>query len=262
MGYPKGKPDLVEVPCRRALQPIPGADGGRSLNPYVSGIRRGARQDGAVGIKANLVSLLQEEVKAHHLRTSTVWIGTSIEPYNSAEQSLQLVRQALALLCRHEIPVQLLTSSPLVTRDADLLAASGAVVNILLPTLGTGLLAWSEPAGATAAERLSTVTLLAETGVCVRVGIAPLIPGATDLASSIERVAAAARSAGASEIWTSYARMRTGVRIPGQALLARPHGPSLPGSTPAAPAAAHHLAPKRRKLPQETVSPAEQLFLL
>lgn len=54
--------------------------------------------------------------------------------------------------------------------------------------------------------------MLAEAGICVGVGMAPILPGLSDDPAQLEAAVAAARGAGAQAIWASVVHLRPGVR--------------------------------------------------
>ena len=70
----------------------------------------------------------------------------------------------------------------------------------------------TEPGTAPPASRLEAVRRLAEAGVHVGVGIAPILPGLSDRPEQLEAVVRQARAAGAASIWASVVHLRPGVR--------------------------------------------------
>jgi DNA repair photolyase len=56
------------------------------------------------------------------------------------------------------------------------------------------------------------VRALADAGIDVGVGMAPILPGLSDRAEQLEAVVRAAREAGAGGIWASVVHLRPGVR--------------------------------------------------
>ncbi len=127
-------------------------------------------------------------------------IGTATDPYQPAERRFRITRGILEALARHPgLQVVIITKSPLVTRDADLLARlarhSTVEVHVSLITVDRELARRIEPRAPTPEARLRAVARLRAAGVRVRVNAMPVLPGITDapaqLAALVERVAAA-----------------------------------------------------------------------
>src|ERR1700730_8888166 len=91
----------------------------------------------------------------------------------------------------------LLTKSPMIVRDVDLLAdlarVASAEVFFSITTVDLELWRTVEPGTANPFHRLRAMRTLRDAGVPAGVMMAPILPGLTDSAASIEAVAAAAR---------------------------------------------------------------------
>jgi len=94
--------------------------------------------------------------------------------------------------------MSLLTKSPMVVRDLDLLAelagVASAEVFFSITTVDLELWRTVEPGTANPFHRLRAMRTLREAGVRAGVMMAPVLPGITDSADSIAAVAAAARA--------------------------------------------------------------------
>jgi DNA repair photolyase len=101
------------------------------------------------------------------------------------------------LLLDHANPMSLLTKSPMIVRDVDLLAdlarVAYAEVFFSITTVDLDLWPTLEPGTANPFHRLRAMRTLREAGVPAGVMMAPILPGLTDSVGSIEAVAAAAR---------------------------------------------------------------------
>ena len=115
------------------------------------------------------------------------------------------MRGVLAALRDARAPFHVTTRSPLVVRDADLLAAcarrANVSVNVSIATLDEALAREIEPTVAPPRQRLRTVRTLAAAGVPVGVAVAPVLPELTDADDSMAAVVHAAADAGASHVW-------------------------------------------------------------
>ena len=70
----------------------------------------------------------------------------------------------------------------------------------------------TEPGTAPPASRLRAVSALADAGIDVGIGMAPILPGLSDGPEQLEAVVRAAREAGARGIWAAVVHLRPGVR--------------------------------------------------
>ena len=117
---------------------------------------------------------------------------------------------------RASTPFSIVTRGPLVVRDIDVLQEAssrvGARVYVSIPTLDDRVWRTTEPGTAPPRSRLAAVRRLAEAGIHVGVGIAPILPGLSDLPEQLEAIVREARAAGASNIWASVVHLRPGVR--------------------------------------------------
>ncbi len=106
------------------------------------------------------------------LRKDGVVIGTATDPYQPAERRYRVTRGVLEAIAEHPgIPVSIITKSPLVTRDVDVLARIAAradvTVHVSLITLDRDLARRIEPRAPTPESRLRAVARLREAGIDV-----------------------------------------------------------------------------------------------
>ena len=85
-------------------------------------------------------------------------------------------------------------------------------VTFSLPTVDEDVWRTTEPGTAPPRSRLEAVRRLAEAGVDVGVGLAPILPGLSDRPGQIEEVVHAAKAAGARGVWAAPVHLRPGVR--------------------------------------------------
>jgi DNA repair photolyase len=212
------RPEYVVVQCKSALNRVYNMPFRWSLNPY-AGCRHScvycfARQfyvqadHGTRGqfaarilVKENFAWMLRQELSKPTWRGESVVLGTATDPYQPAEGRFRLARATLEALLRHENPFSMLTKSPLVVRDVDLLAALARVASVRVylsvTTVDLGLWRTVEPGTANPFHRLAALRTLRQAGVPAGVLMAPIMPGLTDSLASIEAVASAAREHGA-----------------------------------------------------------------
>jgi DNA repair photolyase len=220
-------------PCRSALTQVRGMPFRWSLNPYMGCVHRCTfcyvrhfeqradrpsddRYGRSIRVKANVAQVLRRELARRTWRHEEVAVGTATDPYQPAEGRFRLTLACLAELVASGTPFSIVTRGPLVVRDVDLLAHASREVSVSvylsLPTLDERVWRTTEPGTAPPSSRLRAIRTLADRGIDVGVGLAPILPGLSDAPEQLEAVVRAARAAGARTIWASVVHLRPGVR--------------------------------------------------
>lgn len=223
-----GKRQVQEVPVRQALTDF--TMGGNvsgvawSLNPYAgchhacaycyvpSTIHAERQRWGSyVLVKRGIARRLEEELGRKDLRT--VYLSTATDPYQPVEAERQLTRKLLTRLAREGWPVEILTRSPLVLRDVDVLHRfSHLRVGLSVPTLDDELRAVLEPGAPAIDARLDTLRELSREGFAVFANLSPAYP-LTDGLDAMD-VAETLAEAGVQWVNTSYWRRRGSIVMP------------------------------------------------
>lgn len=109
-----------------------------------------------------------------------VFVGPRADPYQPGEARARTTRGALELLLEHEMPVVLLTKSPLVLRDRDLLLELNRqgllMVQFTLVSLDQRVVEALEATAPPPHERLRAAAMLSRDGVPIHVHVSPLVP--------------------------------------------------------------------------------------
>lgn len=214
--------EVLETPAKSILNRVQGMPFPWSINPYrgcyhqcVFCYARRTHtflEDDGVGrwgsriyVKTNAPAVLRTELAKRSWTHEHVAIGTVTDPYQPLEGRYRLTRGILEALRDYDTPASLITRSPLVIRDIDVLRqlaqAAGASVSISIATLDEQLARSIEPTVAPPRKRLQAVQRLAEAGIKVHVALAPILPHITDSAEQVEAVVRAARESGAHAVW-------------------------------------------------------------
>jgi DNA repair photolyase len=222
-----------EEPCRSALNRVKGMPFGWSLNPYMGCAHRCTfcyvrafelradrpsddRYGRSIRVKTNVAEVLRAELARASWNGETIAIGAATDPYQPAEGRYKLTRGCLEALRDASNPFSLITRSPMIVRDLDILveAASRTDVGIVfsVPTLDEDVWRRTEPGTPPPHRRLEAVTRLVDAGVKAGVGMAPILPGISDSPEQLERVVRAAREAGAIGIWANVLYLKPGTR--------------------------------------------------
>ncbi len=151
--------------------------------------------------KQAAAELLRQEL-ARTDRKEHIALGTATDPYQPAERRFRRTRAILEVFARERGRfLGITTKSDLVLRDVDLLCeiarANVLGVNLTITTLDEKLARLLEPRAPRPALRLETVRRLSAAGICVSVFPNPIMPGITDGERALDRLAKAAREAGA-----------------------------------------------------------------
>jgi DNA repair photolyase len=239
-----------EIHCRSALNEVHARFPFRwSLNPYRACAHRcafcyarayakradrpsGSRYGAVIGIKVNVAEVLEAELARRSWTGESISIGTATDPYQPAEGRYRLTRSCIERLTRFSNPFSITTRGPMIVRDAELLAEASRraplSVAFSVPTLDERIWRATEPGTAPPAQRLRALKVLVEAGVRAGVFLAPILPGLSDGAESLERVVAAAREAGAAFVWLEMLNLKPGCREHFLAMLSERFPEQLP----------------------------------
>jgi DNA repair photolyase len=149
--------------------------------------------------------------------TAPIVIGTATDPYQPGERRFRLTRHVLERLSRcEELSVGLITKSPLVVRDIDVLqrlqARNDVEIYVSLITLDAPLIRKVEVRTPLPVVRLRALRRLTAAGVNAGLIMAPVLPGITDDLAHLEALFHAAREAGARFLHAGPLRLYPGIR--------------------------------------------------
>ncbi len=188
----------------------------RSINPYTGcahgcsycyarpshaymGLSPGLDFESRIFFKPDAARLLEQQLSAKKYVCKRIHIGGNTDPYQPDERDLKITRGVLEVAARFNQPVSVITKSNLITRDLDILGPLGrdglATAFISITTLNRSLARAMEPRASTPQRRLDAIKSLADAGVPVGVGFAPVIPGLND--HEMESILEASAKAGA-----------------------------------------------------------------
>jgi DNA repair photolyase len=174
-------------------------------------------------VKRNAPDVLRQELtpgrvkRAALERGELLLIGSATDPYQPAERRFQLTRGMLEVLTSlRGLDLCIITKSPLIARDVDLLsqiaAHASVTVHLSLITVDRDLARRIEPRAPTPESRLRALRRLSEAGVDVGINVMPVLPGITDNPYGIEQLLRAVKDAGARSVSACTLRMRSDTR--------------------------------------------------
>jgi len=193
------------MPFRWTINPYRGCEFGckycyaRYTHEFME--RDAAEFEDRIYAKGNVAEILKRELPKIAKRDA-IAIGTATDPYQPAERRFLRTRSILELFTRERgWHLSITTKSDLIQRDLPLLVEIGRAnvldVNITITTLRTNLARLLEPRAPRPNLRLETVNRLAAAGIVVGVFPNPVLPLITDREKDLDRLAKAAKDAGA-----------------------------------------------------------------
>jgi DNA repair photolyase len=188
---------LQEIEARSVLVPSKLPDADYVVNPY-TGCEFGclycyasfmgrfvneptANWGNYVYVKTNAVSVFADELRrwSPERRTASLLLSSVTDPYHGVESTYRLTRGILEVLARETYPgrVSILTKSPLVLRDVDVLQRIPQVtVGMTVTTTDDQLSRFLEVRAPLASRRLKTLQQLHAAGLHTYAFVGPLLP--------------------------------------------------------------------------------------
>ncbi len=153
-------------------------------------------------VKSGAPEVLALTLRPARLGGHAIVVGTATDPYQPAERRFRITRRLLERLAQfHGLRVGLITKSPLVARDIDVLRRLGerseVSVHISLIAVDALLVRKLEVRSPVPAARLKALEQLVRAGVRAGVMVAPVLPGITDGTEQLAALLRAAKDAGA-----------------------------------------------------------------
>lgn len=177
--------------------------------PYHEYLGYGAGTDfeTKIVVKINAPELLRKELGKKSLRGQSISFSFTTDPYLPLEANYELTRRCLQVCHEFRNPVGIVTKSPLVTRDIDVLAKLDAVVYFSIPFLTTEKSKPFEPFTPIPDARFRAMKNLADAGISVGIAIAPIIPSYNE--SDIPALLQKAQTCGATRAFMTMLRLPT-----------------------------------------------------
>jgi DNA repair photolyase len=225
-----------EIHTKSALNRVPGASRlpfGWTVNPYRGcshactycfarptheylDFDAGRDFEREIVVKVNVPEVLRAEMARPSWKGERIALGTNTDPYQWVEGRYKLMRGIWETLRDAANPCSILTKSPLVLRDLDLLKQIGERTQVSaclsVPTLEEKAWRATEPHTPHPRARLEAVAELNRAGIPTGILIAPLMPGINDAPEHVERIVELATEAGATYIGGQTLFLRGSVR--------------------------------------------------
>src|SRR5690349_17646447 len=167
-------------------------------------------------VKVNVPEVLRAELARPSWGGHHIAMGTNTDPYQWVEGRYKLMRGIWEAMRDFSNPCSILTKSPLLLRDADLLCEIAERTHVSacfsVPTLDEKVWRQTEPHTPNPRARLEAVGELNRLGIPTGILIAPLMPGINDAPEQVERILELAGEAGATSVGGIALHLRGEVR--------------------------------------------------
>ena len=164
--------------------------------------------------KLNAAELLRQEFLRPKWTGEVLVLSGNTDCYQPLEASYKLTRGCLEVCASFRNPLSIITKSPLIVRDTDLLQQltrdARVHVNLSCAFSDDAMAAKMEPGAPPPSRRFAAMEKLARAGVSVGVGLAPIIPGLND--GQIPEILQRSRDAGARFAFRTMLRLPAEVK--------------------------------------------------
>ena len=144
-----------------------------------------------IEIKENAIELLENTLRRKRNKCM-IGTGSMSDPYMPLEEKIGMTRKAVETVYRYGFGFTVITKSPLVLRDLDLLRAINkkvkCVVQMTLTTYNDSLCKILEPNVAVTSERFAVLKKLRDAGIPTVVWLTPILPFINDTIENIEGI--------------------------------------------------------------------------
>ncbi|PWT89859.1 MAG: radical SAM protein [Blastocatellia bacterium] len=179
----------------------------RPTHEYL-GYGAGTDFDRKIIAKVNAPELLRKELMKPSWKGAEIVFSFTSDPYIPLESSYKLTRRCLEICAEFRQPIGVITKSALIRRDIDVLQdiSKNAHLGVFftIPFVDVASARAVEPYAPLPEARFHAMSALADAGITVGIGIAPVIPG---LSSDIPVLLKRAKEAGARYAFINMLRL-------------------------------------------------------
>ncbi|GBE06338.1 MAG TPA: radical SAM protein [Nitrospirae bacterium] len=127
-----------------------------------------------VDVKINAPERLEKQLK--RAERGDIIMSSVTDPYQPVESKYMITRKCLEIIASHGFPVDILTKSPLVLRDIDIISEMNAEVGITITTDDDSIRRIFEPNAPVISARIEALKTLHKKGIDTYVFIGPCLP--------------------------------------------------------------------------------------
>ena len=144
-----------------------------------------------IEIKENAIELLEDALRRKRNKCM-IGTGSMTDPYMPLEEQIKMTRKAIETVHRYGFGFTVITKSPLILRDLELLQAintkAKCVVQMTLTTYDDSLCKILEPNVAVTSERFAVLKTLRDAGIPTVVWLTPILPFINDTVENLEGI--------------------------------------------------------------------------
>jgi DNA repair photolyase len=214
-------PEASQVPFRWTINPYRGCSHActycfaRPTHKYLD-MNAGRDFEKEIVVKVNAPEVLRAQLARPSWKGEHIALGTNTDPYQWVEGRYKLMRGIWEAMRDAANPCSILTKSPLLLRDLDLMLEiaerTSISANLSIPTLDEKMWRATEPHTPSPRARIEAVAKLNAAGIPTGVLIAPLMPGINDSEEQVEEIVRLCEEAGAVSIGGIALHLRGDVR--------------------------------------------------
>jgi len=182
---------------------------------YTRGSKYGFGRKQGIAVKVNAPEILSEELrrKARRRAHGIISISSSTEAYQPIEKEVRLTRRLLEIIAHYRFPVHVITKSPLILRDLDILSEidhksilptdlrgrlrRGVVISFSFSSLNERVFGALEAGAPSPEERLDALRRCADKGFLVGAVLIPSLPFISDGGRALEEFVLRVKECGA-----------------------------------------------------------------
>ncbi len=182
---------------------------------YIRGSKYGENMEKTLSAKINAPQLLERQLgrRAERGEYGIILISSSTDAYQPIEEELELTRKLLEIVLKYRFPVHIVTKSPLVLRDLDILKEidrsailprdlrgrlkGGVIISFSISTLDERMAGIFEPGAPEPQERLEAMRKCRERGFFTGINFIPVLPYLSDSDEELDRMIKTAKDYGA-----------------------------------------------------------------
>ena len=178
------------------------------------GLGAGTDFERKIFVKTTAPALLEQSFRRRSWKGELVVFSGVTDCYQPLEAAWKLTRGCLQVCLDFRNPCAVITKSILIRRDVDILKGlvreAAVNVSISIPFIDEETARVVEPGTPTLERRFETISILADEGIPVSVGVAPIIPGLND--RDIPAILQEAKRRGARSAFKTLLRLPGNVR--------------------------------------------------
>ncbi len=171
-------------------------------------------------VKVNAPDLLKLELNKLYKRLKkkdygVIFFSSVTDPYQAAEAKYKLTRRCLAELAEfgYEGEVSILTKSPLVTRDIDILKKLKHVsVGLTITTTDDQVARFLEPKAPNVSERIKALAKLHQAKIKTYAFVGPILPHFTNNKKTLKKLLDQLETAGVDEVWFEHINLNPRIK--------------------------------------------------